>query len=141
MDLRSCFAAQVLASAMTILLLMAVWRRSTVPYALKAAAAACGVLFATPYAYIYDHVVLAVALAFLVRHGLETRTGFLERSGIAAACGLILLFPFVAAPVGLAAQLLVAIMVAGRLNQCRGEKELGLPKVPALALAEPDRPR
>jgi len=43
--------------------------RSTVDHDLKAASLACGCLLATPYVLDYDLVVLAVAIAFYVRHG------------------------------------------------------------------------
>lgn len=91
----------------------ALWR-SRAEYAIKAAALAAGALLATPYLYTYDLVVLAVPLAFLFRLG-RTR-GFLpyELAGMGAACTLILIFPFVTAPVGLAAILVVAGMIARR---------------------------
>jgi len=43
--------------------------RSTVDHDLKAASLACACLLATPYVLDYDLVVLAVAIAFYVRHG------------------------------------------------------------------------
>jgi arabinofuranan 3-O-arabinosyltransferase len=53
--------------------------RSRVAYDLKAAALACGVLLATSYLYMYDIVVLAVAVvAFLLRYALER--GFWPRA-------------------------------------------------------------
>ncbi|MFL4978663.1 MAG: hypothetical protein ACJ8FV_09325, partial [Xanthobacteraceae bacterium] len=57
---------------------------SRAPFELKAAALATGALLITPYIYIYDLVILAVPMAFLVRVG---RTGgFLpgEVPGLAA---------------------------------------------------------
>ena len=64
--------------------------------------------------YTYDLVVLAVPLAFLWRMG--RTSGFLphELSAIALACLLILIFPFVTAPVGLGAVLIVAALIARR---------------------------
>ena len=44
--------------------------RSRAPFELKAAALAAGALLATPYVYMYDLVVLAVAVAFLLRFAL-----------------------------------------------------------------------
>ena len=98
----------VTAAAVTLL-----WR-GTARYELKAAALGCGALLATPYLYLYDLVVLAVPLAFLFRLG-RTR-GFLayEPVGIGIACLLVLIFPFVKAPVGFAAVLVVAALVARR---------------------------
>ncbi|MDO9411588.1 MAG: glycosyltransferase family 87 protein [Pseudolabrys sp.] len=88
--------------------------RSNVAYELKAAALAAAALLATPYLYTYDLVVLAVPLAFLFRFG--QRHGFLEHemTGIGIACGLVLIFPFVTAPVGLAAIIIVAGLIARR---------------------------
>jgi hypothetical protein len=62
----------------------------------------------------YDLVVLAVPLAFLFRLG--RARGFLpqEMAGIGAACLLVLIFPFVKVPVGFAAVLVVAALVARR---------------------------
>jgi hypothetical protein len=50
--------------------------RSDAAQDLKAAGLACGCLLATPYVLDYDLVVLAVAIAFLARHG--QRHGFRE---------------------------------------------------------------
>jgi arabinofuranan 3-O-arabinosyltransferase len=91
----------------------ALWR-STVQYEAKAAALGTGLMLATPYLYTYDLVALAVPLAFLFRLGL-TR-GFLpqELIGIGLACLLVLIFPFVDAPTGFAALLVVAALIARR---------------------------
>jgi hypothetical protein len=103
-------AGVALACAAAILIL---WR-SEVDYDIKAAALGCGALLATPYLYLYDFVVLAVPLAFLFRLG-RTR-GFLsyELAGIGTAALLVLIFPFVKAPVGFAAVLVVAALIARR---------------------------
>jgi hypothetical protein len=91
----------------------AMWRRP-LPFEIKAAALATGAMLATPYLYTYDLVVLAVPLAFLFRAG--RAGGFLphEMPGIGLACLLILSFPFVQAPVGLAAIVVVAALIARR---------------------------
>ncbi len=88
--------------------------RSNAAYELKAAALGTGAMLATPYLYMYDMVVLAVPLAFLLRHG--RARGFLphELTGMASACLLILSFPLVKAPVGFAAVLVVAALIARR---------------------------
>ena len=57
------------ASVATALVLM--WR-SRVPYTLKAAALAAGTLLTTPYLFMYDMMVLAIPVAFLVRIGLKS---------------------------------------------------------------------
>jgi arabinofuranan 3-O-arabinosyltransferase len=71
-------------------------------------------MLVTPYLYTYDLVVLAVPLAFLFRLG--RARGFLphEMAGIGIACLLILIFPLVKAPVGFAAVLVVAALIARR---------------------------
>jgi hypothetical protein len=90
------------------------WRTNT-PYSLKAAALSTGAMLATPYLYTYDLVVLAVPLAFLFRIG--RAHGFLpyEPAAIALACALIAAFPFVTAPVGFAAVLIVAALLTRRI--------------------------
>jgi hypothetical protein len=102
--------AVALVAAIAIALL---WR-SRAAYEIKAAALATGAMLATPYLYTYDLVVLAVPLAFLFRLG-RVR-GFLphEMAGIGAACLLVLIFPFVKAPVGFAALLVAAALIARR---------------------------
>ena len=88
--------------------------RSNATHEIKAAALGCGVALATPYLYAYDLVLLGVPLAFLFRLG--RADGFLrhELTGIGLACLLVLIFPFVKAPVGFAAALVIAALVAQR---------------------------
>jgi glycosyl transferase family 87 len=102
--------AVALAAAIPI---AALWR-SRAAYDLKAAALGTGALLVTPYLYIYDLVVLAVPLAFLFRLG--RARGFLpyEAAGVGAACLLILIYPLANAPVGFAAVLIVAGLIARR---------------------------
>jgi arabinofuranan 3-O-arabinosyltransferase len=91
-----------------------IWR-SRCAYEIKAAALGTGVLMATPHLLPYDLVVLAVPLAFLIRLGRSS--GFLrhELSGIGLACLLLLIYPFVQAPVGFIAVLVVAALIARRV--------------------------
>ena len=56
------------ASVAVVLALM--WR-GRVPYTVKAAALAVGTLLTTPYLFMYDVMVLAIPVAFLVRIGLK----------------------------------------------------------------------
>ena len=65
-------AALALALAVSLVWL---WR-SRAADDLKAAALACGCLLATPYVLDYDLVVLAIAMAFFVRHALNQNRGF-----------------------------------------------------------------
>jgi len=88
--------------------------RSRVAYEIKAAALGTAVPLATPHLLAYDLVILAVPIAFLFRLG-RTR-GFLkhELAGIGSACLLIVIYPFVEAPVGFAAALVIAALVLRR---------------------------
>jgi hypothetical protein len=108
------WTAQITVSLIAAGAITALWRRDTAAYEIKAAALSTGAILATPYLYTYDLVILAVPLAFLFRLG--RARGFLsqEAAGIGAACLLILIFPFVKLPVGFAAVLIVATLIARR---------------------------
>ncbi len=93
--------------------LVALWR-SRAAYELKAAAIAAGALVATPYAYIYDCVILAVAVAFLLRLALKRGFAASEIVALPLAGALILAFPYVKTQFGLAAALIVIALVAQR---------------------------
>jgi hypothetical protein len=107
------WAVQIALAAVVAILLLVMWRGKTA-FELKAAALVTGTLLITPYIFLYDLVALAIPIAFLLR--MQASTG--ERSGemlaLAGACLLIAVFPFVKAPVGLAAVLVVALLVARR---------------------------
>jgi arabinofuranan 3-O-arabinosyltransferase len=105
--------AQGLLVAALALALIKLWR-APVRYETKAAALAVASLLATPYLYIYDFPVLAIPLAFVLRLGLAEGLLPLEWPAIAAACGLILVFPALAMPTGFAAAAIVAALVARR---------------------------
>jgi hypothetical protein len=99
------------ASVAVVLTLM--WR-SRVSYPLKAAALAAGTLLTTPYLFMYDMMVLAVPVAFLVRLGL--RTGFrpYELPALGCALALVVSFVFLGQPVGLGATLIVSGLLLRR---------------------------
>jgi len=101
--------AVAIAAAITVL-----WR-SDAPFELKAAALAVGTVLVTPYVFAYDLVVLAVPVAFLLRLGLAR--GFLRFDGLwlAAAGALLLSYIVATTQVGLAASLIVALLVARRV--------------------------
>ena len=65
------WAFQWVLTASVAVVLALMWR-SRVPYTLKAAALAAGTLLTTPYLFMYDMMVLAIPVAFLVRIGLKT---------------------------------------------------------------------
>ena len=98
-----------------VAVLLALMWRSRVSYSLKAAALAAGTLLITPYLFLYDLMVLAITVAFLVRIGL--RQGFQRRElpALGVAALLLMLFPLVGAPTGFAATLVVTGLIAGSL--------------------------
>jgi arabinofuranan 3-O-arabinosyltransferase len=89
--------------------------RSRVSFDLKAAALATGAVLATPYLYMYDVVVLGVAAAFLIRFAAERKIFTAELLGFAAACVLILIFPYVTTQLGLAAALILMALAVRRV--------------------------
>jgi arabinofuranan 3-O-arabinosyltransferase len=97
-----------------VAVLLALMWRSRISYPLKAAALAAGALLITPYLFLYDLMVLAIAVAFLVRIGL--RQGFqrheLPLLGLVAA--LLLFYPLAGAPTGFVATLIVSGLIARR---------------------------
>jgi hypothetical protein len=93
--------------------LIAVWR-SRLSFDLKAAALVTGTLLTVPYLFMYDLALLAIPIAFLLRAGRSTGQLPGEMPAIVIASLLILLFPLVQAPVGLAATLVVAFLIARR---------------------------
>jgi arabinofuranan 3-O-arabinosyltransferase len=99
------------AAVATTLVLM--WR-SRVPYTLKAAALAVGTLLITPYLFMYDMMVLAIPVAFLVRLGLKGGFRSYELPALALALALIVTFIFTGVPGGLGATLIVAGLVLRR---------------------------
>jgi arabinofuranan 3-O-arabinosyltransferase len=107
------WTVQAAASIALAIAIIALWR-SRAPFDLKAAALAAGTLVVTPYVYMYDLVVLAVAVAFLLRFALERGFFASEVFGLACAGALILSFPYVKTQVGLAAVLIVLALIAQR---------------------------
>jgi arabinofuranan 3-O-arabinosyltransferase len=99
------------ASVATVLVLM--WR-SRVPYTLKAAALAVGTLLTTPYLFMYDMMVLAIPVAFLVRIGLKRGFRAYELPALACALALFLTFTFTGEPTGFAINLIVGALVLRR---------------------------
>ena len=110
------WSAQVIVALAALAAVCALWR-SRVSYELKAAALGCGALLATPYLYMYDLVVLAVPVAFLVRIALARGFTRAEALLLPAGAALMLIFPYVKTQVGLAAVVIVAALVVGRLSR------------------------
>ena len=103
--------------------------RSDAAFELKAAALALGSLLATPYVLDYDLVVLAVAIAFLARHGLRHGFRNFEISLLAAAWIVPLLSRSIAGatylPLGLLVQLALYAFVLRRAALDRATHPLG----------------
>jgi arabinofuranan 3-O-arabinosyltransferase len=107
------WGVQIAGSLAVAVAVVWLWR-SSVSYEIKAAGLAAGALLVTPYIYIYDLVVLAVAVAFLLRLALRRGFSAVDIGALAAAGILILMFPYVKTQVGLAAVLIVAASVVQR---------------------------
>jgi arabinofuranan 3-O-arabinosyltransferase len=122
---------QIVMALVAAVAIAALWR-SRAAYEIKAAALGTGAMVMTPYLFTYDLIVLAVPLAFLFRLG--RAGGFLsyEMPGIGLACLLILIFPAVDLPVGFAAVLIVAALIARRALACQHDS---LESSPASAVA------
>jgi arabinofuranan 3-O-arabinosyltransferase len=102
----------VLTASVAVVLVL-IWR-SRVPYTLKAAALAVGTLLTTPYLFMYDMMVLAVPVAFLIRIGLKSGFRPYELPALGCALALIVSFVFLGEPVGLGATLIVAGLILRR---------------------------
>jgi arabinofuranan 3-O-arabinosyltransferase len=114
----------------TVAVVLTVMWRSRVSYSLKAAALATGTLLITPYLFMYDMVVLAIPVAFLVRIGL--RSGFRPYELPALGCAAALIFGFIlfGAPVGLGSTLIVATLIMRRAAPWRRESVPSLMPAP-----------
>jgi hypothetical protein len=107
------WSVQIGVTVMAAAAVAVVWR-SAVAYEIKAAALSVAALLAAPHLLTYDLVILAVPLAFLFRLGRAQGFYQYELAGMGLACLLIFVFPFVEAPVGLAAVVVTAALVANR---------------------------
>jgi hypothetical protein len=103
-----------------VAVLLALMWRSRIGYPLKAAALAAGTLLITPYLFLYDMVVLAIAVAFLVRIGLSHGFQRYELPALGLVAALLLFYPLVGAPTGFVATLIVSGLIAGRCGLERG---------------------
>jgi hypothetical protein len=114
--------AWTLQSVSVILIAALLWQmwRSRISFDLKAAALAVSALLVTPYLFLYDLVLLAIGMAFLIRATACAGGGMrVEAYGIGLASILVLVFPLMTAPVGLAAVLVVAFLIARRAVEVR----------------------
>ena len=98
----------------SIAVTLALMWRSRVPYTVKAAALAVGTLLTTPYLFMYDVMVLAIPVAFLVRIGLRDGFRSYELPALGVAALLIVGFICSGVPLGFGAMLIVAALVLRR---------------------------
>jgi Glycosyltransferase family 87 len=105
---HTAYAVQTALALMLAASLAWLWR-SDAAFELKASALAIGSLLATPYVLDYDLVVLAVAIAFFVRHGLRRGFRTFEISVLAAAWIVPLLSRGIAGVTGIPLGLLVLL--------------------------------
>jgi hypothetical protein len=91
----------------SVAVVLALMWRSRVRYSLKASALAAGTLLTTPYLFMYDMMVLAIPVAFLVRIGLASGFRPYELPALGCALALIVSFILSGAPVGVGATLIV----------------------------------
>jgi len=105
---HSAYAIQIALALMLAASLAWLWQ-SNVVFELKASALATASLLATPYVLDYDLVVLAVAIVFFVRHGMNRGFHDYEISLLAAAWIVPLLSRAVAGVTGIPLGLLVLL--------------------------------
>jgi Glycosyltransferase family 87 len=94
--------------------LASMWRSRSIGYPLKAASLAVGALLITPYLFLYDLMVLAVAVAFLVRIGLQEGFAKYELPALGLVALLLMIYPLLGAPTGFGATLVVTALIGSR---------------------------
>jgi hypothetical protein len=129
---------QWIMSATVAVVLTLVWR-SRISYPLKAAALATGTLLITPYLFLYDLMVLAIAMAFLVRIGLRKGFERHELPALGLAVALLMFYPLVGAPTGFVATLIVSGLIAARCGFWRSRRVSSPGVGLATALPTPER--
>ena len=105
---RSAYAIQIALALMLVASLAWLWQSNAL-FELKASALATASLLATPYVLDYDLVVLAVAIVFFVRHGMNRGFHDYEISLLAAAWFMPLLSRAIAGVTGIPLGLLVLL--------------------------------
>jgi hypothetical protein len=114
---RTAYAIQIALALMLAASLAWLWQ-STALFELKASALATASLLTTPYVLDYDLVVLAVAIVFFVRHGMNRGFHDYEISLLAAAWVMPLLSRAIAGvtgiPLGLLALLALYVFIVQR---------------------------
>ena len=119
----------IMSGAVAVLLAL-MWRSRSVSYPLKAASLAAGALLVTPYLFLYDLMVLAIAVAFLVRIGLDEGFARHELPALGLVAALLMIYPLLGAPTGFGATLVVTALIAWRVSPWRRKMQ-----APSLAVA------
>jgi hypothetical protein len=119
----------IMSGAVAVLLAL-MWRSRSVSYPLKAASLAAGALLVTPYLFLYDLMVLAIAVAFLVRIGLDEGFARHELPALGLVAALLMIYPLLGAPTGFGATLVVTALIAWRVGPWRRKMQ-----APSLAVA------
>jgi len=114
---------QWIMSGTVALVLMLMWRNRRVSYSLKAASLAAGALLITPYLFLYDLMVLAIAVAFLVRVGLDQGFARHELPALALIAAMLMIYPLLGAPTGFAATLVVTALIGWRVGPSWWQRE------------------
>ena len=122
---------QWIMSGSVAILLALVWRSRDIQFPLKAAALAVATLLVTPYLFLYDEMVLAIAVAFLVRVGLDEGFAPYELPSFGLVAVLFMIFPLLGAPTGFAATLVVAVLIGCRVGPWWREKQTPSVMAPA----------
>jgi arabinofuranan 3-O-arabinosyltransferase len=107
------WAFQWVLTASVAVVVTLIWR-GRVPYTVKAAALAAGTLLTTPYLFMYDMMVLAIPISFLVRIGMRSGFRSYELPALGAAVALIGCYVLTGIPTGLLATLVVSALVLRR---------------------------
>jgi arabinofuranan 3-O-arabinosyltransferase len=123
---------QWIMSGTVAVVLALMWRSRRLSYPLKAASLAAGALLITPYLFLYDLMVLAIAVAFLARVGLEEGFARHELPALGLVAALLMIYPLLGAPTGFGATLVVTALIGCRLGPWwRGKRVQSLVAAPA----------
>jgi hypothetical protein len=127
------WSCQWIVSAAVGVVLVLMWRSRHVRYSLKAASLAIGTMLITPYLFMYDMMVLAIPVAFLVRLGLASGFRRYELPGLGCALMLLFCFTFWGIPTGLGATLIVGALILRRAGPWWRREQTVPAAVPASA--------
>jgi glycosyl transferase family 87 len=111
-DVHTAYAIQIALGLILATTLARLWH-SDAAFELKASALATASLLATPYVLDYDLVVLAIAIAYLVRHGFKYGFGDYEITLLAAAWIVPLISRALAGATGIPSGLVVMLALYG----------------------------